>query len=888
PGLPTFYATTIPRPGCCFPVIVESHEGRPTKIEGHPTHPYSRGASDIWAQASILDLYDPDRSKTVLRDGKPSSWEEFDDWASKHFAELKKYQGAGLAFYAEDTNSPAIRMLRDYARKTFPGAIWYDDDHTGNGPGELPLPGKDAKYCTPHYQLEKADVVLSLNSDFLGTHAEAVRQTRDFMAKRRSPNGNRLYVIESHPTVTGAAADHRLALPATQINAFAVALLNKLGESLPLPEPLRLELAKLDSKLAVSQSRIDAVAADLIAHRGKSAVVSNEGAWGTTTKLAFFLNEALGNNNGVIEYRERPDNKSWLIGEILQNITHGRIDTLVILGRNPAFEPSCRGPFFLDGTNNNIPDAFLVDVSTASFFWDSLTKVPNTIHLGLYVDETAEKCHWHLPAAHYLEYWADAETSDGTYSPIQPLIAPLYGGRSPLETLARLLHYDLSDAHAIVQRSFAQLTGKPNYEAAFRRWLHDGFLANSSRPAVKPILDPKQYEGAFQNDMQGNPLSSDNLEVTFHPDNRLLDGRYANNGWLQELPDPITKITWDNAAIISPTTAQALGVEFGDSIQISVGKESVSIPAFILPGQADYSVALPFGNGRRRSGRIGTGHGFDVNRLRPNGAPYFLAAKIEKTGRHFDFACTQDEGRMEGRDLVRFRNAGNPGPHGPGSPNKRIPLDLATQAKLTSPYQWGMVIDLTACTGCSACMIACQAENNIPIVGKGEVQRGRIMHWIRLDRYFVGDESNPEIVHQPVMCMHCEAAPCEPVCPVNAAVHSPEGLNLQVYNRCIGTRYCSNNCPYKARRFNWFDYHQRPLNELRLGPLAEKGSPEPLPMQKNPDVTVRMRGIMEKCTFCVQRIERGKLGVKLAHAGEPGPFLVPDGTIVPACAQACP
>jgi molybdopterin-containing oxidoreductase family iron-sulfur binding subunit len=887
PGLPTFYATTIPRPGCCFPVIVENHEGRPTKIEGHPTHPYSRGASDIWAQASILDLYDPDRSKTVLKDGKESSWEEFDDWASKHFAELRRKKGEGLAFYTEDTNSPAVRMLRGYAQQAFPSAVWYDDNHMGNDPGELPLPGNDAKYCSPHHRLEKADVVLSLNSDFLGTNAEAVRHTRDFMAKRRSANGNRLYVVEPHPTLTGAMADHRLALPASQIDAYAKALLKKLGESLPFPEWLRSELAKVDSNLPMPATWIDAVAADLILNRGKSAVVSSDGIGGTTTKLTFMLNEVLGNNGVAVQYLERPGNKSLMFGLIAQSMARGQLDTLVILGRNPIFEPSSPGVFLLHGSNNRFPDKFLFDISTPAFFADYLGKVPNIIHLGLHVDETAEKCHWHLPAAHYLESWGDAESSDGTYSPIQPLIAPLYGGRSPLELLARLLRYDLTDPHAIMQRSFAQRTGKAKDDSGFRRWLHDGFLANSARKPVKPVLDPKHYEGLFQVIEQAKPLSTDNLEVTFHPDNRLLDGRHANNGWLQELPDPITKLTWDNAAVISPKTAQVLNIKSGDMIQISVRKESVNIPAFILPGQADFSIALPFGNGRRKTGRVGSGNGFDVNRLRSNGAPYFLTANVQKTGRHFSFASTQDEGHMEGRDLVRFRDA-----HGEDQPTRkrheRIPLDLATQAKLTAPNQWGMVIDLTSCTGCSACLIACQAENNIPIVGKGEVQRGRIMHWIRLDRYFVGDESNPEIVHQPVMCMHCEAAPCEPVCPVNAAVHSPEGLNLQVYNRCIGTRYCSNNCPYKARRFNWFDYHQRPLDELRLGPLAPKGSPEPLPMQKNPDVTVRMRGIMEKCTYCIQRIERGKLGVKLAHAGEPGPFLVPDGSIVPACAQACP
>jgi molybdopterin-containing oxidoreductase family iron-sulfur binding subunit len=410
--------------------------------------------------------------------------------------------------------------------------------------------------------------------------------------------------------------------------------------------------------------------------------------------------------------------------------------------------------------------------------------------------------------------------------------------------------------------------------------LHDGVLANSARSAVKVNPTPLPGEPA----PRFSAPSSRTLSVSFRPDGRLADGRFANNGWLQELPDPFTKLTWDNAALVHPDTAAGIGVRSGDVVRVSVEGRSIEIPAMVIPGVALDTVVLPFGNGRATGGRVAAGHGTNVYPLR--GASYFVPdATVTKTGRRAALATTQDHGTMHGRDLVRVHSTGHlaEAKHGHHSHHGRVPLDLATPATLDGAYQWGMVIDLNACTGCSACIVACQSENNTPIVGREEVLRGRIMHWIRADRYFVGEPAAPDlVVTQPVMCQHCESAPCEPVCPVNASVHSPEGLNLQVYNRCVGTRYCSNNCPYKARRFNWFDYHHKSGASQRLGPLASRENQDLAAMQKNPDVTVRMRGVMEKCTYCVQRIERGRIGAKLAGG------TIADGSVVPACVQACP
>jgi molybdopterin-containing oxidoreductase family iron-sulfur binding subunit len=867
PGLPLYFATSIPRPGGCYPVLVESHEGRPTKIEGNPRHPLSQGASDLHAQASVLDLYDPERLREVRRGDQPSDWPAFDAFATSHFTELLRNRGRGLRILSEDLPSPAMRMLRDHLAEAAPEAVWhtYEPLHSDSIRAGSTMAFGEA--LVPSYRFDQADVVLALDADFLGDDPDAVRHAREFGKRRSGDNLNRLYVVENTFTITGTMADHRLNVPAAGITAYLLALGEKVLELLGVQPSA---VGGIDLKSPADQSRppgpqpwIEEVARDLIAKRGRGMILAGPRQPSLVHALTHLLNAVLGNHGTTISF-SRASEQSPGLSDLARAMDRGSVQTLVILSGNPAVD----APADLD-------------------FGTLLGRVQHTIRLGLHDDETTALCEWRLPAAHYLESWGDAESADGTYSPVQPLIAPLFGGRSALELVARLIQYQTTQPYEIVLRSFGRRVGKTD-QAAFRRFLHEGFWPDSERETVRATPTWQALAAAIAAYRPTSQVSGDNLELSFHADYRLRDGRFANNGWLQETPDPITKLTWDNAACISPETARRMKVATGDLVELTLGGRSVpQIAVFVLPGQANNSITVQLGHGRTRIGNVGRGHGFNVYPLRTAASPWISAGvSVRKLGRHYVLATPQAHDRMEGRDLVRVQNVGSATEREPE--RRRIPLDLAAQAQLDGAHQWGMAIDLSACTGCSACIVACQSENNIPIVGKDEVVRHRAMHWLRMDRYFVGEDSAPAIVHQPVMCQHCEAAPCEPVCPVNAPVHSPEGLNLQVYNRCVGTRYCANNCPYKTRRFNWFDYNQRPLDALRLGPLTEKGMPETLQMQKNPDVTVRMRGVMEKCTFCVQRIERGKAGAKLADPNSAGPWPVPDGTIVSACAQACP
>jgi molybdopterin-containing oxidoreductase family iron-sulfur binding subunit len=868
PGMPLYYATSIPRAEGCYPVLVESHEGRPTKIEGNPQHPLSEGASDLLAQASVLDLYDPERLRDVRHGDQLSTWQTFDAVAGPHFAQLQRNRGRGLRFLSEQLASPAMRMLREHMAQTFPEAVWHtyepvhqESVHTGTA-----LVFGDELVVSYHF--DRADVVLAVDADFLGEHADAVRHAREFGKRRSGDNMNRLYVVENTFTITGARADHRLRIPAAGMLAYLLALGAKVVELLGTPPSA---LGGIDLKLpadrgrpAVPQSWIDEVARDLVARRGSGIVLAGRRQPALVHALTHLLNSVLGNHGSTLSFR-RAHEQGASLADLATAMRSRSVQTLVVLGGNPV-----------------------VDAPADLNFADLLKDVPQTIRLGLHEDETASLCAWRLPAAHYLESWGDAESADGTYSPVQPLIAPLFNGRSALELVARLLQYETTQPYEIALRSFRRRVGAAASQPAYRRFLHEGFWPNSAAETVAVTPTWTALAAALADYRPDTVVGSDNLELSFHADYRLHDGRFANNAWLQETPDPITKLTWDNAACLSPATARQLGVVTGDLVELTVADRSVpQIAVFVLPGQADHSISIHLGHGRSQTGTVGRGHGFNVCPLRTSTAPWVVAGVfVRKLGRRYPLAITQEHDRMEGRDLVRVQNAcaATQAPREQG----RVPLDLAPPAHLDAEHQWGMTIDLSACTGCSACVVACQSENNVPVVGKGEVLRHRHMHWIRMDRYFTGSNDAPNLVHQPVMCQHCESAPCEPVCPVNAPVHSPEGLNLQVYNRCVGTRYCANNCPYKTRRFNWFDYQQRPLDQLRLGPLTERGMADTLMMQKNPDVTVRMRGVMEKCTFCVQRIERGKAGVKLADPESAGPWPVPDGTIVPACAQACP
>jgi molybdopterin-containing oxidoreductase family iron-sulfur binding subunit len=889
PGVPTYYASAMPRPGSAAPILVECHEGRPTKIEGNPRHADSGGASNAFAQASVLDLYDPDRSALVLHGGEPSTWAAYDAFAGPHFGTLRERKGRGLHILGEDLASPALDLLREHLRKAMPEARWYTHEpisQANAGSGALLAFGAPVR---ARYRLERAEVVVALDADILGLEDDGGRHVRGFGEGRRveKPGDpmNRLYVIESRYSLTGGMADHRLRLASSQVADYAVALAREIfvpGKDTAVSAPadpraaLLAALAAKPPTAAINSRWVREVAADLRAHHAKCIIVAGRRQPPLVHALAHALNEALGNIGTTVELRVVPAPvETGTLETLAEAIGVGEVETLVVLGVNAAY---------------NAP----ADLEFAA----RIKTIPATICQSLHVDETARLATWHLPAAHYLESWGDARTGDGTLVPIQPMIEPLHGGRTALELLARLSGYETSAPYEIVRRAFqkASQCDAAAVEAAWRRFLHEGRLEGSAFPTVQPALRPDLIAQAVAAVMPGSgplALSAGNLELVLDRDARIDDGRFANNGWLQEAADPVTKVTWDNAALLGPKTAAALGVATGDLVRLELAGRSLEIVALVAPGQADFSVSVPLGYGRTFAGRVGNGVGFNAYTLRTTAAPDIaVGLTLTPTGRTYPLACTQDHFTLEGRDLVRELTLTDlqqpPAPLGEHETHEpetgRAILDAP---KLDGEHQWGMAIDLSTCVGCNACTIACQSENNIPIVGKDEVARGREMHWIRIDRYFSGTEDDPGLVHQPVACAHCESAPCEVVCPVNATVHSDDGLNVQVYSRCIGTRYCLNNCPYKVRRFNFFNYNERPLDQLRLGPLTGKGMPETLKMQKNPDVTVRIRGVMEKCTYCVQRIERGKIGA-LVEAGASGHTAVRDGTIVPACAQACP
>jgi molybdopterin-containing oxidoreductase family iron-sulfur binding subunit len=880
PGLPDFYATAIPHRGAAFPVLVETHEGRPTKIEGNPRQPDSGGTSDAIAQASVLDLYDPDRASPVFQKGQPSTWQEYDAFASKHYAAIRQRKGIGLHILSEDLASPSLDLLREQCQSVLPEARWHVNDAVSATNAHAGAALAFGSQVFSRYQFDQAQVVLSLDSDFLGLEENGTRHHRGFSRSRlgegTKPTMNRLYVVESQLSITGGMADHRLRLPSSHVADFTLALCRELllGEKVVLPPgspqaALRRALESFRPTVRFEDRWVREVAADLRAHSGKGIVIAGRRQPAIVHVLALAMNSLLGNLGKAIELRKSPARPAMAtLHELIEAIDKGEVETLLILGGNPVYSaPADLG------------------------FADRLKRVATTIRLGLHHDETSQLATWHLPAAHALEAWGDARAGDGTLLAIQPLIEPLFGGRNLLEELARLSKFEPSSPYEIVRRSFRKISGvaEADFEAAWRKFLHEGTSSVGAYPVAHPTV---QWEAVAQAVAAYRPpsarLSATSLELVLERDAKVDDGRYANNGWLQELSSPITKLAWGNAALLSPKTARELGIADGDVVRLELDGRSLEIPAMLLPGQADYSIGVALGYGRPACGRVGQDVGVNAFVLRTSSAPDIaLGLKVSRTGRRVSLAGSQEHFTMEGRDLIREYTLAELVAHSSTGHQEEALHDIQTPPVAHGEHQWGMAIDLNTCTGCSACVLACQSENNIPIVGKEEIPRGREMHWIRIDRYFAGDPDEPELVHQPVACVHCEKAPCEVVCPVNATVHGEEGLNIMVYSRCIGTRYCSNNCPYKVRRFNYFDYNERPLVQLWYGPLAPGGMAETLKMQKNPDVSVRSRGLMEKCTYCVQRIEEAKIGLKAAAGGSP-PGKIPDGTVVPACAQACP
>ena len=862
PGRPLFYASSVVSHGVATGVLVESHEGRPTKMEGNPEHPGSLGACDAQTMASILNMYDPDRSQSVLHDGRLTDWAAFAA-AMADFNLQVGEKGADLRILTKTVSSPALASQIKKLLGMYPAAKWHQYEPLS---GDSVRDGARLAFGKPVntlYRFDKADVVLALDADFFNRGPGHVRYTKDFSSRRDLANGpstnlNRLYVVESMPSSTGASADHRLPLRSSDIAAFARAIAGGVGVA----------GAGGATPAGVPADWVGAVARDLSAHRGASIVIVGEQQPAYVHALAHAMNAALGNVGKTVTYTDpieaNPVNETDSLKELVGDLYAGKAGVVLILDGNPVYD----APADLN-------------------FTDAIFKARVRIHSGLYADETAEVCHWHIPATHNLEAWSDARAYDGTVGIVQPLISPLYSAaHSSHEILALLTGDSATSAHDLIRAYWQGRRSEKGaaFEALWEKSLHDGLIAGTALPATTPAVNTG-FVGQTPPSAAG-----DALEIVFLPDPSIGDGEFANNGWLQELPKPITRLTWDNAAMVSPSTAQKLGVTKGDYVTLSLNGKEVNAGVYIVPGHADNSVTLHLGYGRRRSGQVGTGPGFNAYFLRTTAAPGFATGlEIKKTGGSYSFASTQQQytidvdghpaeeesvtafGEEHGRDLVRiatldeFKND----PRFAKRAEEEATKDLTIYPGWSyNGYAWGMSIDLNRCVGCNACVIACQAENNIAVVGKEQVERGRAMHWIRIDTYFRGDLDQPEMYYEPMPCMQCENAPCEYVCPVGATTHSSEGLNDMVYNRCVGTRYCSNNCPYKVRRFNFYlfsDYTTPSLYGLR-----------------NPNVTVRSRGVMEKCTYCVQRINAAKI-----RAQEENRY-VRDGEILTACQQTCP
>jgi len=837
PGVPLFFATSMSLGGAATGLLVESHMGRPTKVEGNPAHPASLGSTDAFAQAQVHTLYDPDRSKGVLHLGLIATWDDFLTECRAKVADLEAAQGEGLALLTEPVTSPTLQGQIEALLKKLPRARWHtwtplhrDAERAG---AELAF-GRDA---ATRYRFDRAHVVCALDADFLAVGPGGVRYARDFAQVRRSGADRmvRLYAVESSPTLTGAMADHRLALPPDGVERCARALAKELGVDVPAAE------------LPPAQARfVKALATDLQAHRGAGVVLAGPWQRPAVHALCHAINAKLGNDGpqGCVEHAAPPAVAPApclaSLRDLVADMREGRVRALFVLGGNPVYD----APADLD-------------------FAGALRAVPWRAHLALSADETSELCHWHVPEAHFLEAWSDGRAHDGTAAITQPLIAPLFDGKSAHELVAAIAGDTGAKGHDLVRAHWQAVHGKDAaaFERFWRTALHEGVIPGTQAPAgALPVR---------LRDVGPPPAAVADLTFAFRPSAGTYDGRFANNGWLQEMPRPLTRLTWDNAALVAPADAQRLGLANGDVVRAEAGGRAVEAPVWVMPGHPEGVVTLPLGYGRRLAGRVGEGVGFDAYALRTSATPWFAhGGKLEKTGARREMACVQDHAKMEGRDIVRVGRFGEPVPepaeHGPEDPNA---LSLFPDHPYEG-YSWGMAIDLTACLGCNACMIACQAENNIPVVGREEVLRAREMHWIRIDRYYAGDPAAPETLHQPVPCMHCERAPCELVCPVGATLHGDEGLNEMVYNRCVGTRYCSNNCPYKVRRFNFFHFSEQTSEIEKLG--------------TNPDVTVRARGVMEKCTYCVQRINHARIAAK--REGRP----IRDGEIQTACQQVCP
>ena len=930
PGVSQHFASVRAHRGDAIGILVESHEGRPTKIEGNPDHPSSSGATDAWTQASIYDLYDPDRSTTPLRRAggsghMPATWADFDSALSDLARTAGADAGARLRFLCEPSTSPTFARVRAAVQAKFPQSKFHVWAPVNEGNAREGSQIAFAQHVNVVPSFDKAKVIVSLDSDFLGTEPGSVLANRRFIQGRKLEHAaqnatmSRLYVVEPSFTVTGMNADHRLRIAAQDVERYLLALAKELAETHKIDIGAVSGVAAKADATGFPPAWIKAVAKELAGARAQSVLVCGTRQPARVHALVHALNGALGNAGHTVSYvppaEPAEQDPAASLKQLVSDIEKNQVGTLVILGGNPVYDaPS---DLKLEG---------------------ALKKVATTLHLSSHVNETSDACVWHAPRAHELETWGDQRSLEGAVAIQQPLIAPLYGGRSDIEVLAKISGDPTPKGYNLVQQTArGSLSNPASFQRAWTEALKRGVLGPSAQAYSNMDARPTEVANAFANVKAPAPLSPQSLEVTFAPCPRVYDGRFANNPLLLELPDPVTKVTWDNVALVSQKTARDLGVESGHVVRLTRdGAGTVDIAFFVAPGQADNSIAVHLGWGRTKAGRYGDKRGFDVGPLRTTDALWIasgvktrvldggdvdqIRAKFRKVGmaaadspvagrirpddpfevdtNKYKISQTQEHNTMEGRPVaidatlaqykenatfVQFpddtrKEKNEKGEvisvRGAGSPDPTV-NPLWDPLKYEGVLKWGMGIDLTSCTGCNACVIACQVENNVPAVGKEQVWRGREMHWLRVDRYFVGmDEDNPQIAFQPVMCVQCEQAPCENVCPVNATAHSPEGLNDMAYNRCIGTRYCANNCPYKVRRFNFLNYHTS-------GGMYDD-VPESEKMHYNPNVTVRMRGVMEKCTYCVQRIQEAK--IKSKRTGKP----IKDGDVVTACQQVCP
>ncbi|MFY9937679.1 MAG: TAT-variant-translocated molybdopterin oxidoreductase [Silvibacterium sp.] len=870
-GKPVYFATAFPFPTGAIPVLVKSDAYRPIKVDGNPEHPITKGGSDPITQGTLLDLYDPDRSQHILHRGENGTWPVFQASFRSALADKKASGGEGLYFLSSTVTSPTLAAQWKKAQAAYPKAKLVQYDPVNRDSAYAASKAAFGDYADAQYKLDAADVIVTLDADFLSGAAQPGfhKLAKDYAARRKLESAgsgdygmNRLYAVESMTTTTGLKADHRQALRASDIAGFAAALAAAVG------------VGSAPSGYTWSddaQKFLTSVAKDLKANGGKSVVIPGEQQSVGVHLAAMAINDALGNVGKTVVYTETVNPLPSIQGDDLKSLVAdmnaGKVEWLVILNANPVYS----APADLQ-------------------FGDAMGKVKTVVHLGLHNDETGLLANWHINGTHYLEAWSDARAYDGTASVIQPMIDPLYAGHSAHEIVQSLLDNPDVSAYEAVRDTWKDKTGAKGTDADFgwRKALHDGFIADTA-------FAPKGGGGKASIPAPAAQAPVDALEIIFRPDPNVYDGRYANVGWLQEVPRPVTNLSWDNAALMSYATLEKLGVAEHDVIEVTLNGTKVLAPVLAVPGHADGSITLHLGQGRQAAGRVGSGVGFNAYQIRSSDSPLFATgATVKKTGDVWGFAVTKshyqdhrsvavggdgsgthsiegneamDRGIIRYATLEEFKKHPQFAHEGEG---KDVP-EPTTSMFPSYRYDhnaWGMSIDMNSCVGCNACVVSCYAENNIAVVGKHQVTMGRIMQWIRVDTYYEGDLAAPRAHFQPMACQHCENAPCEQVCPVGATVHTPEGLNMMVYNRCVGTRYCSNNCPYKVRRFNFLLYSDYETESLKL--------------MRNPDVSVRSRGVMEKCSYCVQRITAAKI------AADKGNRLIRDGEIVTACQQACP